>query len=140
MNHWPIRGGEGPTGLAIDAKRRRLFVGCDGNHKLAVMDGTNGDVLATLSIGEHCDGCAFDPGTGEAFASCGGGTIAVIREVAEGKFEVVQTVKTKSGARTVAVDPQSHSLYLPTAEFETAAGATRTSMKADSFQILVVAR
>jgi YVTN family beta-propeller protein len=139
LHHWPTGSGEGPTGLAIDVKRRRLFVGCGGNNKMVVMDSTSGNVLATLPIGPRCDGCAFDPGTGDAFAACGDGTVAVVREASEGKFDVVQTVQTKPGARTIAVDPQSHALYLPTAETQATAGATRPTMKPGSFQVLVVA-
>jgi hypothetical protein len=48
-------------------------------------------------------------------------------------------VQTKPGARTITLDPQTHTLYLPTAETQTAAGATRPTMKPDSFQILVIA-
>jgi DNA-binding beta-propeller fold protein YncE len=104
------------------------------------MDSTSGKVQATLPIGPRCDGCAFDPGTGDAFAACGDGTVAVVRAGGDGgKFQVAQTVQTKPGARTIAVDPQTHTLYLPTAETQTTAGATRPTMKPDSFQILVVA-
>jgi YVTN family beta-propeller protein len=142
LNHWPLTGGEGPTGLAIDSKHNRLFVGCGGNDKMIVMDSGSGAILATLPIGSRCDGCAFDPGSGEAFAACGGGdgTIAVVREVSDGKFEVAQTVKTMQGARTICVDPQSHTLYLPTAEFEASSGTSRPSMKSGSFQIVVVGK
>jgi len=96
-------------------------------------------VLATLPIGPRCDGCAFDPDNGVAFAACGDGTVAVVRETGDGKFDVVQTVQTKPGARTIACDSQSHALYLPTAETQTTAAATRPAMKPGSFQILVVA-
>jgi len=139
LNHWRTGTGEGPTGLAIDSKRHRLFVGCGENNQMVVMDSTNGNILATLPIGPRCDGCAFDPGTDSAFAACGDGTVAVVRKNGDGKFEVSQTVQTKPGARTIAVDPVAHVLYLPTAETQTATGATRPTMKPDSFQILVVA-
>ena len=83
--------------------------------------------------------CAFDPGTGEAFASCGDGTVTVVKETSPGKFEVTQTVKTPRGARTMTVDPATHNLYLPTAEFGPAQpGERRPSAKPDSFMIVVV--
>jgi YVTN family beta-propeller protein len=139
MKHWPTTGGQGPTGVAIDPKRHRLFVGCGENDKLVIMDSTNGDVITVLPIGSRCDGCAFDPGTGEAFAACGDGTVAVIREGADGKYEVAETVKTKVGARTIAIDPKLHTLYLPTAEFQSS-GTTRPTMQPGTFQIVVVAK
>ena len=138
MNHWPITDGDGPTGIAIDVKNHRLFTGCGGNNKMMVMDAESGKILATLPIGPRCDGVAFDPATGEAFAACGDGTIAVVKETSPGKFEVTQTIKTKPGARTITVDPSTHKLYLPTAEFEPADQGTRPKMKPGTFQILVI--
>ena len=84
--------------MAIDAEHGRLFIGCH-NNKLIVMDTKDGKVLADLPIGKGNDACGFDPGTGEAFASCGDGTLTVVKETSPGKFEVVQTVKTPRMAR-----------------------------------------
>jgi YVTN family beta-propeller protein len=140
LNHWPIEGGEGPTGLAIDAKNNRLFIGCSQSQKLAVMDSTNGKILAMLPIGKGCDGVAFDPETGEAFAACGDGTIPVAKETSAGKFEITQTIQSKRGARTIAIDPKTHMLYLPTAEFEEAQQGKRPAMKPGTFQIVVIGK
>ncbi|HVN49045.1 MAG TPA: cytochrome D1 domain-containing protein [Bacteroidota bacterium] len=113
---WPIKPGEEPSGLAIDAEHERLFAVC-GNKLMVVVDGENGTVLASLPIGERVDGCAFDPGTGLAFSSNGEGTVTVVREETPSKYSVLETVKTQAGARTITVDPTTHTLYLPTAEF-----------------------
>ena len=137
--HYPIAPGESPAGLAIDAEHGRLFIGCH-NKKMIVMDTKDGKVLADLPIGKGNDACAFDPGTGNAFASCGDGTVTVVKETAPGKFEVIQTIKTPRMARTMAVDPSTHMLYLPTAEFGPAqAGERRPAPKPDTFMIAVVA-
>jgi hypothetical protein len=136
--HWPTGSGTKPTGLACDAKNRLLFVGCR-NQKLIVMSADDGHVLAELPIGKGNDACKFDPGTGEAFASCGDGTLAVIKQTSPGKFEV-SSVKTKTGARTMAVDPTTHTLYLPTAEFlPPPPEGGRPAMKPGTFMIVVVA-
>ncbi len=140
LHHYPIAGGEGPTGLAIDPKNHRLFIGCGGNDKLAVMDSTNGSIIAMLPIGPRCDGCAFDPATGEAFASCGDSTLAVAKQGSDGKFTITQMVQTKPGARTIALDPVSHLIYLPSAEFEPAVTGQRPVAKPGTFQIVVVGR
>jgi DNA-binding beta-propeller fold protein YncE len=140
---WKIEGGEEPSGLALDAARHRLFAGC-GNQVMAVVDSESGKTLGTVPIGKNVDFCAFDPGTGEAFASCGDSTLTVVKETAPGKFDVVQTVRTPAGARTMGLDPMTHTLYLPTAEFEKPAGGggggRRPQAKPDSFMIVVVAR
>jgi hypothetical protein len=59
-----------------------------------------------------------------------------------GKFEIVQTVTTAVGAKTMDVDPGTQKIYLPTAEFEEQKpGASgRPAAKPGSFMILVVAR
>ena len=138
LNHWPITGGEGPTGLAIDLAKHRLYVGCGENNVMAVLDSESGKTLTTLPIGKRCDGTGFDPGTGTAFAACGDGTITAIKEDSGGKFSVVQTIQTKPGARTIAVDEKTHMLYLPTAESLPAEQGKRPEMKPNSFQIVVV--
>lgn len=137
---WKIEGGEEPSGLAIDAAHHRLFAGCGGNDVMAVIDTESGKTLGTAPIGKGVDACGFDPATGEAFASCGDGTVTVVKETSPGKFAVAQTVPTRKGARTMALDEATHTLYLPTAEFEAAeAGARRPPMKPGSFMIVVVA-
>jgi YVTN family beta-propeller protein len=60
---WPLAPGRTPTGLAIDAKNRRLFVGCR-NKLLAVVNADTGKVVATLPIGAGVDATAYDAETG----------------------------------------------------------------------------
>ncbi len=137
-SRWPTGSGTKPTGISIDPKHHRLFVGCR-NQKLIVMSTEDGHVVSELPIGKGNDACGFDSGTGEAFASCGDGTLTVVKETSEGKFQT-STVKTREGARTMTLDPSTHTIYLPTAEFEKAApGEKRPPMKAGSFMIVVVA-
>ena len=117
-HRWPIAPGDGPSGLAMDGAKGRVFAGCH-NEQMVVLDTASGKVLATPAIGQGVDACAFDPGTGFAFASCGDGTLTVVKEE-NGSFPVVEKIVTKKGARTMALDPATHAVYLPTAEFEPA--------------------
>ena len=135
---WPIEGGEEPSGLAIDADHHRLFAGC-GNQVMAIVDSETGKTLGTVHIGKGVDACGFDPGAGDAFASCGDATLTVVKETAPGKFEAVQTVQTRRGARTMTVDTATHTIYLPTADFpEPVPGERRAAPKPGSFMIVVV--
>jgi DNA-binding beta-propeller fold protein YncE len=136
---WPVAPGGAPVGMAIDTKTRRLFIGCRKPQKLIVMSADNGKVLSDLPIGAGVDATKVD--AGHAFASCRDGSLAVASETSPGKFEIVQTVKTPQGARTMGVDPTTHRIYLPTAEFEEPKpGATgRPAMKPGTFMIVVVA-
>ena len=86
LNRWPLAPGQRPNGLAIDAKNRRLFSGCNGNSKMVVMDADKGAVIATVDIGKGSDGCAFDPLKGLAYSSNGGdGTLTIIGEAEAGR-------------------------------------------------------
>jgi DNA-binding beta-propeller fold protein YncE len=138
-SRWPTAPGTAPTGMAIDPAGKHLFVSCRSNKKMIVMSTDDGKVLADLPIGTGVDASCFDAGTGEAFASCRDGTLTVIKETSPGKFEVTQTVKTQQGAATMTIDPATHTIYLPSAEFEPATGGGRPQMKPDSFMVVVVA-
>jgi len=116
LNRWPLAPCKEPSGLAMDRKNRRLFVGC-GNKLMAVVDADSGRVLTTLPIGSGVDAIAFDPGTALAFSSNGDGTLTVVREESPDKFTVVENVATQRGARTMALDEKTHNVYLVTAEF-----------------------
>ena len=137
LDKWPTAPGGGPVGMSMDRELHHLFVGCRNPQKLLVMDADTGKLLADLLIGAGVDATRFDDGY--VFASCRDGTLAVAREVTPGKFEIVQTVKTPLGARTMEVDPATHTVYLPTAEFGEAKDERgRPAAKPESFMIVVV--
>jgi YVTN family beta-propeller protein len=123
LSHWPIKPGEEPSGLAIDVKNNRLFSVCS-NKLMIVVNAENGNVITSLPIGDRTDGCAFDPGTGLAFSANGEGTMTVVREESPSKFSVLENVKTQAGGRTITVDPVTHTVYIPTAEFGPAPAPT----------------
>jgi DNA-binding beta-propeller fold protein YncE len=142
---WSLAPGEGPSGLAMDREHRRLFSVC-ANKKMIVLDAESGRVMADLPIGERVDGAAFDSSSQLAFSSNGEGTLTVVHEDALDKFSVVGEAATQIGARTVALDPVSHRLYLPTATFGETPAATpdnprpRPKVIPGTFVILVVGR
>jgi len=115
--HWSLAPGEGPSGIALDTRHHRLFSGCH-NKIMVMLDTENGKVIDTVPIGAGVDGCAFDDATQLAFASCGDGTTIIAREEAPDKLTILQTLNTERGARTVALDPKSHWIYLPSAQFQ----------------------
>jgi DNA-binding beta-propeller fold protein YncE len=131
-------GAEGPTGLEIDRKTKRLFAGCD--KLLVVVDAGTGAVVAKLPIGDGCDGVGFDEGLGLIFASCGEGKLTVIKENSPASFSVIDNVPTKRSARTVAVDAKSHTVFLPAADTEPGAAGERPKMVPGTFGVLVVSR
>jgi Uncharacterized conserved protein len=135
--HWPIAPGEGPSGLALDNQNHRLFSVCS-NKLMVVLDAETGKVITTLPIGDRCDGVAFDPEKKRAYSSNGEGSITVVKEENGNSFNVLETVVTQPGAKTIAINKTTHHLYLTTAEYESAPTATnrRPPVKPNSFEIL----
>jgi len=116
---WPLVPGQEPTGIALDTKNRRLFATCH-NKMMVMLDTESGKVVGTVPIGAGTDGCAFDDNSQLAFASCGEGVVTITHEDSPDKLSILQTLKTERGARTIALDPKTHRVYLPTAQFQPA--------------------
>ncbi len=112
---WPTAPCTSPSSMAIDRAHRRLFIGCR-NRVMAVMDADTGKVITTLPIGDHVDASAFDTDSKLIFNSNGEGTVTVIRQESPDNYSVVENVKTVAKARTMALDPKTHRLFLSTAE------------------------
>ena len=124
--------------LSIDRNTKRLFAGCD-NKMLVVLNAENGSVVSTPAIGNGCDGTAFDPELAYVYSSNGEGTLTIIKEISKDKYEVVENIPTKRGARTLTVDHETQTVYLPTTDFKPAEnGERRPPMIPGSFQVLVV--
>jgi YVTN family beta-propeller protein len=123
---WPTAPCASPSSIAIDRPNRRLFIGCRSK-VMAVMNADTGKVITTLPIGDHVDATAFDSDSRLIFNSNGEGTITVIHPDGPDKYSVVENVKTLPRAKTMALDPKTHRLFLSTAE-------------AGQFEVLVVGR
>jgi len=143
MKHYSIAPCESPSGLAIDAAKRRLYSVCE-NKLMVVSDPDASKVLGTAPIGAGPDGVAFDDGY--AFSSNGqDGNITMVGETSPGKFEAVATIETQRSARTIGADQKAHKLYLPASEIgvpqESKDGKrTRPTIIPGTFSILVVGR
>jgi YVTN family beta-propeller protein len=114
---WKLAPCESPSGFAIDPAHRRGFSVCDGK-KMAITDLDSGKVVATPAIGEGPDAAGFDPTRGLVFSSNGqDGTLTILHQDTPDSYSLVQTMPTKRGARTMAVDPSTGNVYTVTADF-----------------------
>ena len=136
VSRWPVAPGGAPVGMSIDIEKHRLFIGCRNPQKLIIMSTDDGKVLAALPIGSGVDATKFNDS--RIFASCGDGKLHVVQETSSGTFNMVQTVQTPAGARTMDIDRSTGTIYMPTAEFEPAKPGVRPSPKPDTFMIVVV--
>jgi YVTN family beta-propeller protein len=140
--HWPLSPGEEPSGIALDAAHHRLFSTCH-NKMMTMLDTQSGKVVGTTAIGTGVDGAAFDDATQLVFASCGEGVTNIVKEETPEKLRAVQTLKTERGARTMAIDPKTHRIYLPTAQFQPppspspGASPTRPTIVPNTLKLLV---
>ena len=110
---WPLGACIGPKGLAVDPAKRLLFSTC-ASGVMAVVNADTGAIVATLPIGKGTDSAGFDPVRARAFAPASDGTLTIVSDAGAAP-EVIGTVKTERGARTMAVDPASGDVYLVTA-------------------------
>ncbi|HEX8179540.1 MAG TPA: hypothetical protein VF525_08360 [Pyrinomonadaceae bacterium] len=145
LNRWALAPGAEPTGMAMDRKHKRLFIGC-ANKLLVVLNSDNGRVVTTLPIGAGVDATGFDAETGLAFSSNGEGTLTVVHEDTPDKFSVVTNVNTQRGARTMTLDPKTHRVFLVSADFGPPPAPTperprpRPSVLPGTFALLVVGK
>lgn len=115
--NWPLAPGEEPSGIALDGAHHRLFAACH-NKMMVMLNTETGKVIMIVPIGAGTDGAAFDDAKQLVFASCGEGVVTMAHEDSADKLSIAQTLKTERGARTIALDPRTHRIYLPTAQFQ----------------------
>ena len=138
--HYPMAGCDDPSALAYDPAHRRLFAGC-ASKIMTVVDPDSGRLITTADIGGGVDGGVFDPKTQQIFMSCGAdGVVTVIHEDSPDKYSVVQSVPTAKGARTMALDPESNTIYTVSAQFDPTPppAGQRRKILPETFELLVV--
>jgi YVTN family beta-propeller protein len=140
---WSLKPCLEPTGLAIDVLHARLFSVC-ANNKMVIVDAVSGRLVADVPIGAEPDGVEFDPTSRRAFSANGEGTLTVVRETDPEHFDAIASIATQARARTLALDPVSHRIYLVTASFGPTPAPTREQprprppMLQDTFTVLVL--
>ena len=135
---WPAAPCEAATGMAFDVAAHRLFLGCD-NKLMVMLDSTTGSVVYSVPVGAGVDSTWFDPATRLAFTSNGeSGTVTIAHEESPSALKVVQTLKTVPGARTMALDPVTHTIYLAATDYEPQPAAVKARPKAvvGTFRVL----
>lgn len=146
--------GDGCAGLALDVKNQILFAACRNPQNMVIVSAKDGKIIETLPLAGSSDGAVFNPKTMEAFSSQGNGTLSVIKEKNPTSFEVEETLKTMTGAKTLTLDEKTEHILLITAEYgppptpttppdptkKGGRGPGRGPMLPDSFTVLVVGK
>jgi DNA-binding beta-propeller fold protein YncE len=143
-SRWALAPCQTPAGLSIDVANQRLFVGC-GNKLMAIVDAGSGKLITTIPVGQGADATVYDPKTRTVFAACADGTMTVVRANSPTQYSILQVVATMQGARTLALDPKTHRLFLPRGQLGAPPGPDTGARMApvvvpDSFGLLVIGR
>jgi len=137
VSRFGLKGCDGPTGIAYDSASREILSACGGS-QVAIVSAPDGRQIAALPIGKGADGAAFDSKRRVAFVPAGrDGNLTLIRL---GKQPaVIGTIATAVSARTIALDPSTGRVYLPSAKLMPALGNERPKPVPGSFRVIVVA-
>jgi DNA-binding beta-propeller fold protein YncE len=135
---WTLDPGKEPSGLAFDVKNNRLFSACSDSKQIVVMNASDGKIIATLPMGEGCDGIIFSARDRDAVSANGEGTLTVVHQDGPDSYKVVQTVETRKSARTIAYDETTGKIYLSSADVTMVDG--KRSIAPGSFKIVVVSK
>jgi DNA-binding beta-propeller fold protein YncE len=133
---FPVGFDKQPTGLVLDKEHGTLFCACSGTNELIVVNINSGETIASIPIGVHCDGVCFIPERNEIFTSNGEGSVTIIHRDAPDKFTKEQTLITKRGARTIACDLSTKTIYVSTSEFDD----VKKDYIPGSFQLIAISK
>jgi DNA-binding beta-propeller fold protein YncE len=112
VGQWSLAPCEGPSGMAIDSERRRLFAVCSGNAMLVVFDLETHRVITSQKIGGGPDSVAFDPTLHRIYSAGKSGKLTVIQQDGPNAYRVLDEIRTHYGVHTLAVDPVSHKVFV----------------------------
>lgn len=98
--------------MALDEAHHRIFVGCRREPMLIVLDSDSGKELTSVPIPGDTDDVFFDARRHRLYASCGEGSLAVLRRADGDRWEVETKLPTVKRARTCLFDAATGTLYL----------------------------
>lgn len=111
VQRYDLPGSNHPHGFTLDEDGRLAFISCEGNAALLVVDMRTMKVIQTLKVPEDPDVLAWDASWRRLYVAAESGALSaywldgtVLRSIGEVRAP---------NAHTVAVDPQTHLVYLP---------------------------
>ncbi|MCL2648104.1 MAG: hypothetical protein FWD61_14020 [Phycisphaerales bacterium] len=129
LTKWPLHNGARPTGMSLDEKNARLFMGIWPN-RFGVLSLVDGRGLGMLELRNTVESSAVYGD--KVFLTTVEGNLLVLGQTND-RYEVQQTLKIGGGASTLTIDPKTGVIYIPGYDSE----GWRRYVK-DSFKIQVV--
>jgi DNA-binding beta-propeller fold protein YncE len=112
VGRYDTLGCDRPHGLLIAPKQNRAFIACEDNAKLVVFSLQTMQVVSTHPVGDGPDVLAFDPALHRLYVASESGILSVF-DLQNNRTVKLEDIQVDPSAHTVAVDPQSHRVYLP---------------------------
>jgi DNA-binding beta-propeller fold protein YncE len=112
LHRYPLRHVGRSFPMALDEANRRVFIGCRNKPAVVVVDSETGKEVARVVIPEDVDDLFYDAKNKRLYASCGTGSLAVLRQRDADHYETLETIPTAKLARTCFFDPAGGRLYL----------------------------
>jgi DNA-binding beta-propeller fold protein YncE len=112
LSRSPLRGCDGAHGVYLDSPaQHRLFIACERNARVVAFDLDSRSVTTTMEVGDGPDVMALDPGLHRLYVASESGVVSVFD--VGGVLRGVASGNAGPDAHSVAVDPETHLVYLP---------------------------
>jgi DNA-binding beta-propeller fold protein YncE len=111
VGRYDLPGSEHPHGFALDQPGRLLFMSCEGNAKLLVLDLTTMRIIGTHDVGDTPDVLAWDAAWRRLYVASEGGLLSAFW--ADGTTLRPAGEYRAPHVHTVGLDSHTHRLYLP---------------------------
>jgi DNA-binding beta-propeller fold protein YncE len=109
---YPLKMAKNNVALALDEANHRLFVACQKEPMVVILDSESGAEVGGVPIAGDVDDLFYDARRKRLYASCGEGAIAVVRQVDADHYEPAGKIDTVKGAKTSLLDPETGRYYL----------------------------
>lgn len=107
-----LPGCDGPHGFSIVSATRTAYVSCEGNAMLFAVNLDTRQITASEPVGDIPDVLAYDPGLQRLYVASESGVVAVF-QLSGASMKKIGQAYLAPNAHTIAVDPQTHRVYLP---------------------------
>jgi len=112
VERWQLADCQGPSGIALDAVNRRLFIACQRNATLVVFDMNRHQIVSRIETGGGPDSVAYDAKLHRIYVTGRTGVLTVIQQEDASTYRATDRITLAYGAHTLAFDPVTHRVYV----------------------------
>ena len=113
---YPVGKCKGNHGMALDTEHRLAFLSCEDNNLMTVFNLETHQPIAYFPQAGGGDVIAFDPGLKRIYVACYEGAISIFQEDDSTHFRKLSDVRVQKKVHSLAIDPETHRVYVPEEE------------------------